>query len=113
MARGKDSSIIIVAEGPVSGRSYEIQNILKDMFHLNAHVAILGHVQRGGSPTANDRFIASQMGNLAVQALKDNNFPAVTVVREGKVLVAPMSECITKSDNKYGEYQKLAETLSI
>lgn len=113
MARGKDSSIIIVAEGPVAGRSYEIQNILKDMFHLDAHVAILGHVQRGGSPTANDRFIASQMGNKAVQALIDEKFPTVTVVRDGKVLLAPLSECITKADYNYAEYQTLAETLSI
>jgi 6-phosphofructokinase 1 len=113
MARGKDSSIIIVAEGPVAGRSYEIQNILKDMFHLEAHVAILGHVQRGGSPSANDRFIASQMGNKAVQALLDEKFPTVTVVRDGKVLLAPLSECITKADYNYTEYQTLAETLSI
>lgn len=113
MARGKESSIIIVAEGPVAGRSYEIQNILKDLYHLEAHVAILGHVQRGGSPTADDRFIASQMGNLAVEALIANNFPTVTVVQGGKVKLAPLAECVTKSDHNFTEYQTLAQTLSI
>ncbi len=113
MARGKDSSIIVVAEGHTAGRSYDIQNVLKDMYHLDAHVAILGHIQRGGSPSADDRFIASQMGNLAVQSLMDNNFPSVTVVRQGKVTTAPLTECIIKADNTYLEYQKLAETLSI
>nr|MBA2403216.1 6-phosphofructokinase [Bdellovibrionales bacterium] len=113
MARGKDSSIIIVAEGPTAGRSYDIQHVLKDLYHLNAHVAILGHIQRGGSPSSNDRFIASQMGNLAVQTLLDGQFPTVTVVRAGKVLMAPLDECVTKADHNFIEYQKLAETLSI
>lgn len=113
VARGKDSSIIIVAEGPVAGRSYDIQNVLKDMYHLEAHVCILGHIQRGGSPSADDRFIASQMGHLSVTALMEGKFPTVTVVQNGKVLLEDLANCVTKSDNNYGEYQKLAETLSI
>ena len=75
IARGKDSSIIIVAEGPVAGRSYEIQKVLKEKYHMETHVVILGHIQRGGSPTADDRFIASQMGNMAVEAIKAGKFP--------------------------------------
>lgn len=113
VARGKDSSIIIVAEGPTAGRSYDIQHVLKDMFHIDAHVAILGHIQRGGSPTSNDRFIASQMGHQAVQSLIEDKFPMVTVVRDGKVLMAPLDECTTKADHNFIEYQKLAEILSI
>jgi 6-phosphofructokinase 1 len=113
MARGKDSSIIVVAEGPVAGRSYEIQHVLKDMYHMDTHVVILGHIQRGGSPQSNDRFIASQMGNMAVEALRTDNFPSVTVVRAGKVLMAPITECVTKADNNFIEYKTLAQTLSI
>jgi 6-phosphofructokinase 1 len=113
VARGKDSSIVIVAEGPVAGRSYEIQHILKQDHQLDAHVAILGHIQRGGSPSADDRFIASQMGHLAVQALMDGKFPTVTVVQGGKVLLNDLENCITKADHNFIEFQKLAETLSI
>jgi 6-phosphofructokinase 1 len=113
MARGKDSSIVIVAEGPVAGRSYEIQKILKEKYQLDAHVAILGHIQRGGSPTANDRFIASQMGNLAIEALMKNNFPTVTVEKNGKVTLAPLAECTAKADHNFIEFQTLAHTLSI
>ena len=113
IARGKESSIIIVAEGPVSGRSYEIQKILKETYQLDAHVAILGHIQRGGSPTADDRFIASQMGNLAVEAILKDNFPSVTVVRGGKVMMAPLTECVIKADHNLLEFKGLAETLSI
>jgi 6-phosphofructokinase 1 len=113
IARGKDSSIIIVAEGPVAGRSYEIQQILKDLHHVDTHVVILGHIQRGGSPASNDRFIASQMGHMAVEALLSNQFPKVTVVQNGKVLLTELSNCTTKADNNFNEYQTLAQTLSI
>lgn len=113
VARGKESSIIIVAEGPTAGRSYDIQNVLKDMHHIDAHVCILGHIQRGGSPSADDRFIASQMGSLAINAIMDKNFPVVTVVQSGKVLLNDMKNCVTKSNHNFTEYQKLAETLSI
>lgn len=113
MARGKESSIIIVAEGPIGGRSYDIQKVLKEKYKMEAHVAILGHIQRGGSPNANDRFIASQMGNIAVEALLGGNYPSVTVVRQGKVLMAPINECVTKSNHNLTEHQTLAQTLSI
>ncbi len=113
MSRGKDSSIIIVAEGPTAGRSYDIQHVMKDMHHLDAHVCILGHIQRGGSPSSNDRFIASEMGNMAVTALVEGKFPMVTVVQNGKVLLTDLKNCTTKSDLNFADYQKLAETLSI
>lgn len=113
IARGKDSSIIVVAEGPVAGRSYEIQNVLKDMYHMDTHVVILGHIQRGGSPSSNDRFIASQMGNIAVESLMEGKFPVVTVVQKGKVLVTDLANCTTKADHNFTEYLTLAQTLSI
>jgi 6-phosphofructokinase 1 len=113
IARGKDSSIIIVAEGPVAGRSYEIQQVLKDMYHMDTHVVILGHIQRGGSPSSNDRFISSQMGNMAVEALIAGEYPKVTVVQNGKVLLNDLANCTTKSDYNFIEYQRLAQTLSI
>ncbi len=113
IARGKDSSIIVVAEGPVAGRSYEIQTLLKDMYSMDTHVVILGHIQRGGSPASNDRFIASQMGNMAVEALREGNYPSVTVVQNGKVLMTDLANCVTKADHNYIEYLTLAQTLSI
>lgn len=113
VARGKESSIIIVAEGPKGGRSYQIQKTLKEEHKLDAHVAILGHIQRGGSPVATDRFIASQMGNLAVEALIEGKTAHVTVVRSGKTTLAPITECVTKQDMNFTEYKKLAQTLSI
>lgn len=113
IARGKESSIIIVAEGPIAGRSYEIQHVLKDKFQMDTHVVILGHIQRGGSPTSNDRFIASQMGNLAVEGLREGKFPCVTIVRHGEVELTDMVNCTTKADHNFIQYKTLAQTLSI
>ncbi len=113
LARGKSSSIIIVAEGKVSGRSYEIQNKLKNDYGISAHVCILGHIQRGGSPILNDRFISAQMGHLAVMSIKNNNFPVVTAVRAGQIVAAPFSECVTKTDSTGSELAELVKKLSI
>lgn len=113
IARGKESSIIVVAEGPISGRSYEIQRVLKENYNMDTHVVILGHIQRGGSPSSNDRFIASQMGNMAVEALIAGKYPMVTVVQNGKVLLTDLTQCTTKADHNFIEYQTLAQTLSI
>jgi 6-phosphofructokinase 1 len=113
VARGKDSSIIVVAEGPVAGRSYQIQKEMKDKHQLEAHVCILGHIQRGGSPTSNDRFIASQMGALAVEAITSGNTAKVTVVQKGLVTLEELSKCVLKNDVSYSEFKSLAEKLSI
>ena len=111
--RGKDSSIIIVAEGPTSGRSYKIQKVLKEKYKLDTHVVILGHIQRGGSPTANDRFISSEMGSLAVEQFLKNQFPVVTVLQNGKVTTTDLKNCVKKSDEHYLEHKNLAKILSI
>lgn len=111
--RGKTSSIIVVAEGKVPGLSYKIQKELMKKSRIPSHVCILGHIQRGGDPTALDRFIASQMGNLAVNCLLENQFPMATSFRDGKVLSVPLKECIGKNDHFNKNFMKLVKVLSI
>lgn len=67
--RGKTSSIIVVSEGSRIGNAHEVQKQLKKKFGYESHVCILGHVQRGGSPTTRDRKVASIMGALATREL--------------------------------------------
>jgi 6-phosphofructokinase 1 len=72
-ARKNKSSIILVAEGLEEGSTMEIAEILKPEFpQFDMRVSILGHIQRGGAPSAKDRVIASRMGAAAVEALLDN-----------------------------------------
>jgi len=65
--RGKLHSIIIVAEG--AGDVFEISRKIKSMSNFDVKVTILGHIQRGGTPTAFDRILASRMGAKAVELL--------------------------------------------
>lgn len=68
-ARGKTSSIIITSEGQKPGRAYDLADSIRKKSGLDPKVSILGHQQRGGSPTANDRILASKLGHAAVMAL--------------------------------------------
>lgn len=68
--RAKSSSIIIVAEGDDAGGAYRIAGQVKQRLpHFDTRVTVLGHIQRGGNPTANDRILASRLGYEAVLAL--------------------------------------------
>jgi 6-phosphofructokinase 1 len=111
--RGKDSSIIIVAEGEVPGLSYQIQKQLKSKHEIDAHVCILGHIQRGGSPSPTDRFIASRMGFLAVQALKEGQQKIATTYNQGQVHVSPLQDCLKKKKEYLPQYIEIVKALSI
>lgn len=113
MRRGKNSSIIIVAEGEKPGRSYDIANVLEDMHHISSKVCVLGHIQRGGEPHSNDRFYASLMGKGAVEAIINGKHQNAMVVRANKVECVPLSDCSEKSDHAMTEFVGIAEELSI
>jgi 6-phosphofructokinase 1 len=67
--QGKKSAIVVVAEADQPGDSFRIAKEVKDKAGFNSRVCVLGHIQRGGSPTARDRILASRLGVAAVQAL--------------------------------------------
>ncbi len=71
-ARKKEFSIFVVAEGDEEGRAYEISKRFQAIYpETDCRVTVLGHVQRGGRPSANDRILASRLGAHAVKALID------------------------------------------
>jgi 6-phosphofructokinase 1 len=111
--RGKNSSIIIVAEADSPGISYDIQKKLSEQFKIQSHVCILGHIQRGGVPTPMDRFMGSQMGALAVRALLDGKFPAVTTSTKGEVVLTDFNQCLGKRNDYGAGHIELAKILSI
>lgn len=111
--RGKNSSIIIVAEGEKEGLGHRIQEQLKADFEIDSHVCILGHIQRGGNPSGQDRFIASGMGYLAIEQLLKGNHSFVTAYRNGSVVAAPFDECLEKKSEYLPHYINLVKTLSI
>ena len=93
--RGKSSSIIIVAEGQSPGLSARIAESLGRSGY-SARVAILGHTQRGGSPTAHDRMLASVLGAAAIGYLLTGRSNAMVGVRAGAVVLVPFKDVIGK-----------------
>lgn len=69
--QGKRSSIVVVAEADQPGESFRVAREVKERTGFDSRVCILGHTQRGGSPTARDRVLASRLGVAAVRALID------------------------------------------
>jgi len=111
--RGKTSSIIIVAEGEKAGLSYEIKDTLMTQYNLSVHACILGHIQRGGSPTALDRLIASKMGYAAVQGLYQGLHCHVTAFNKGEVEMVPLSACMTGKNESTEAQLELIRALAI
>jgi len=89
--RGKRSSIIVVAEAREQGRAFRIGKALWDASGLEPRVVVLGHIQRGGTPTARDRILGSRLGAAAVDALLEGG--GVMVGEAGNVVVrVPLRE---------------------
>lgn len=94
MARGKKSSILIAAEGHKPGRAYDLSEAIRKKTGFDAKVCILGHIQRGGSPTAADRILASRLGAEAVEALRRGECDGMTGLVAGNVVVVPFDNVI-------------------
>lgn len=111
--RGKTSSIIIVAEGEKAGLSYQIKDVLMSQYDLCVHACVLGHIQRGGSPTALDRLIASRMGYAAVHALYQGQQAHVTALNKGELEMVPLAECLHGKNETSEPQLELISALAI
>lgn len=111
--RGKRHSIIIFAEGVGDITPYELGDLIKKNTDIDTRVTILGHLQRGGSPSAFDRTLASRLGAKAVQLLLDGNAGKLVGRRNG-VLVAEEIETGLSMEKVFDEETyKLTDILSI
>lgn len=112
--RHKSSSIIIVAEGDDAGGAYEVAAKVKEKFdHYETKVTVLGHIQRGGSPSANDRLLGSLMGNAAVKALKSGRSSEMIGQINGKVAFTPFKQAVKHHQEINWNLLELAELLSL
>ncbi|MDO4671469.1 MAG: 6-phosphofructokinase [Porphyromonadaceae bacterium] len=91
----KNSSIILVAESEITGGAMGVANLIKDRYpDYDVRVTILGHIQRGGSPCATDRIIASQMGIEAVRAILEGQRNVMVGIMNGEVVYVPFDRAI-------------------
>jgi 6-phosphofructokinase 1 len=93
--RKKMCHIIIVAEGDDAGHAMDVAEKVKQKFPtIDARVAVLGHIQRGGSPTYFDRVLASRLGFAAVEALLEGNFQVMAGLENDKIIFTPFEKVI-------------------
>ena len=112
-ARGKRSSIVVVSEGPRTGGALKLANAVNGRLGESPRVVVLGHIQRGGSPTARDRLLASRMGAGAVKAIVDGRPSSVVGELRGEIAFVPLSEVAEKSRALDPELIDLVAMLSL
>ena len=112
MRSTKKSSIIVVAEGAAPGGAIEIAKTMKERYGIEYRVCILGHIQRGGAPSAKDRIQAAVLGGAAIEAVINKQFNVMVGRIEGKVVLTPMRDTWTKKKEMNLRYVQLISTLA-
>lgn len=112
--RQKLFSLVVVAEGNENGNAQQLAEIIKEKFPAyDTKVTIIGHLQRGGAPTALDRMIASRMGFKAVEALLAGQSDVMVGIQNEKMVLVPFEEAISKKKEIDHELLRMAEILSL
>lgn len=110
-ARGKKHSIILVAEG--AGKGFEIGELIREKTGWETRVTVLGHIQRGGSPTAFDRTLASRMGAMAVDLLIKGEGGKAVGIKGGVLQSIDIDRVLSSSRKPDMSLYPLASILSI
>ncbi|PWN07643.1 6-phosphofructokinase [Rhodohalobacter mucosus] len=106
------SSLVIIAEGDETGGALKLSEELKpDFGKYDMRVCILGHVQRGGNPTARDRVLASRLGSAAVTVLIEGHSEVMVGVVNNKIKLTPLKMTFGKKKDINYELVELAKTL--
>lgn len=111
----KSSSIVIVAEGDKNGGAYDIaKKVQKEVKNYDVKVTILGHLQRGGSPSAFDRILGSRLGFAAVNALLAGRTQSMVGLEANHIKITSLEEALTQHTFKLEEdLMQMTDILSI
>ncbi len=110
--RGKRHSIIMRAEGTELS-SQELADVIRERTGLDTKIVVLGYIQRGGSPTARDRMLASRMGYKAVQLLKEDSLSKAIGISGNEIVAYDLKDALEMKREPNEDLIKLAEILSI
>lgn len=112
--RGKRHSIIVMAEGVEKvGSASDLKKVLTEEAGADVRVTVLGHVQRGGSPTAFDRILASRFGYRAVELLLEGKSSRVVGIKDNKIIDLDIQEALAMPKTFNRELYEMAKVLSI
>ena len=113
-ANQKASNIVVIAEGCHLGSAYDIAAQVKEQLdYFDIRVTVLGHLQRGGSPTTLDRVLASRLGVAAVEGLRDGKSKVMVGIIENRIVYTPINEAIKMAKPLSDEEFRVAKILSI
>lgn len=111
---GKSSSVVVVAEGEELANIYDLAKQTKEEFpNYNIRVTVLGHIQRGGSPSCADRVLASRLGYGAVVGLMNGENKVMTGMRSNNIVYTPIDEAIQKHNEINKDLLKISEILAM
>lgn len=112
--KSKNSAIVIVAESPETGGAEGLAKKVKEKHpEYDIRVTILGHLQRGGHPTASDRILASRLGVAAVNALLEEQRSIMVGIRNDEVVYVPLTRAIKESKDVKSDKVAALQILSI
>jgi len=109
-SKGKQNFVVIVAEG--IGHAQEIATALQEKTHIESRATVLGHVQRGGSPTVRDRVEATRMGYYAVELLEQGIGNRVVGVNKGELVDYDIQEALSMQKPYDVKLHKIAEQIA-
>ena len=112
--KSKNSSIVLVSESPKDGGAmHYAERMRKEHPEYDVRVTILGHLQRGGTPSAYDRILASRLGVAAIEALKEGQRNVMMGVVNDRVVYVPFSRAIKQDKPINPELINVLNVLSI
>ena len=111
--KSKKSCIVIVSESPKCGAMYYADRVNKEYPNFDVRVSILGHLQRGGRPSARDRILASQVGVGAIEALVRGQRNIMVGVRNNEVVYVPFIDAVSRRKPMDKKLIKVLDELSI
>ncbi|QXM05349.1 6-phosphofructokinase [Crassaminicella indica] len=111
-SRGKLHSIIMLAEG-IGGNAFELGKEIEEVTGIETKVTVLGHIQRGGNPSAFDRILASKLGAKAVSLLIEGKSGRVVGMKDHKIIDMDIHEALSMERQFDKETYKLTKILSI
>ncbi|MBE7048054.1 MAG: 6-phosphofructokinase [Ruminococcaceae bacterium] len=109
--RGKENNLIVVAEGV--GGSVEMAQRIEEATGIETRATILGHIQRGGSPTVTDRMLASRMGMHAVQLLYEGIGNRIVAVKNNTIVDYDILEGLAMKKSMHNDIMNMASILSL
>ena len=111
--KSKKSCIVIVSESPKCGAIYYADRVNKEYPNFDVRVSILGHLQRGGSPSARDRILASRVGVGAIQALVQGQRNVMVGIRNNEIVYVPFVDAVGKRKQMDLQLIQVLDELSI